>query len=105
VLLLNQDAAQALPLWRGVQASDSPRQRAAIVICELLVEDRQHHFSAAEEPAISQEAVQWYRRFIRMGAHGLIKQLHERMETVRLALPEFVRTLEAAHRQARQAAA
>jgi hypothetical protein len=40
--------------------------------------------------------------------HGralLIHQLHERMETIRLTLPAFVRVLEAAHRQARQVAA
>jgi len=39
-----------------------------------------------------------------LGAHALIQQLHERMETIRLTLPAFVRVLEAAHRQARQIA-
>jgi GT2 family glycosyltransferase/tetratricopeptide (TPR) repeat protein len=104
-LLLNQDVAEALPLWRRGQAPGALRQRAAIVICELLTGDRQHHFTAAEEPAMSQEVVKWYRQCIRMGAHALINQLHERMETIRLTLPAFVRVLEAAHRQARQAAA
>jgi GT2 family glycosyltransferase/tetratricopeptide (TPR) repeat protein/glycosyltransferase involved in cell wall biosynthesis len=104
-LLLNQDVAGALPLWRRAQAAGSLHQRAAVVICELLTGDRQHHFSAAEEPALSQEVVQWYRQCIRMGAHALINQLHERMESIRLTLPAFVRVLEAAHRQARQAAA
>ena len=91
-------------MWRRAQDSGSPRQRAAVVICELLTGDRQYHFPAAEEPAISQEAVQWYRRFIHMGAHALINQLHRRMETIRLTLPAFVRALEAAYRQACQAA-
>jgi tetratricopeptide (TPR) repeat protein len=104
-LLLNQEVAQALPLWRRGQAAGSLRQRAAIVICELLTGDRQHHFTAAEEPALSQEVVHWYRQFIHVGAHALIHQLHERLETIRLTLPAFVRALEAAHRQARQAAA
>jgi tetratricopeptide (TPR) repeat protein len=104
-LLLNQDLAQALPLWRGGPAAGSLRQRAAVVLCELLTGDRQHHFTAAEEPALSQEAVKWYRHCIHMGAHALIQQMHERLETIRLALPGFVRVLEAAHRQARQAAA
>jgi hypothetical protein len=75
------------------------------VLCELLTGDRQHHFTAAEEPAISQEAVQWYRQCIRMGAQPLINQLHERMDTIRLTLPAFVRVCEAAHRQASQVAA
>ncbi len=104
-LMLNHDVAQALPLWRRAQASASPRQRAALVLCELLAGDSQHHFSPAEELAISREAVGWYRHCIRMGAHAFIQQLHQRMETIRLALPAFVRALEAAHRQARQAAA
>jgi GT2 family glycosyltransferase/tetratricopeptide (TPR) repeat protein len=99
-LLLNQDAAGALPLWRRAQDSASVHQRAAVVLCELLTGDSQHHLTAAEEPLISQEAVQWYRQCIRMGAHALINQLHERMETIRLTLPAFVRVLEAAHRQA-----
>ncbi len=104
-LLLNQDVAQALPLWRRAPAPGSPRQRAAVVLCELLTGDRQHHFTAAEEPAISQEVVQWYRQCIRMGAQPLINQLHERMDTIRLTLPAFVRVCEAAHRQASQVAA
>jgi tetratricopeptide (TPR) repeat protein len=104
-LLLNQDVEQALRLWRRAPAPGSPRQRAALVLCELLTGDRQHHFTAAEEPAISQEAVQWYRQCIRMGAQPLINQLHERMDTIRLTLPAFVRVCEAAHRQASQVAA
>jgi O-antigen biosynthesis protein len=104
-LLLNQDAAQALALWRRAPAPGNPRQRAAVVLCELLTGDCQYHFTAAEEPAISQEVLQWYRQAIRMGAHGLINQLHERMETIRLTLPAFVRVCETAHRQARQVAA
>jgi glycosyltransferase involved in cell wall biosynthesis/Tfp pilus assembly protein PilF len=103
-LLLNQELAQALPLWRRAQASGVPRQRAAVVICELLTGDRQYHFTAEEEPALSQEVLQWYRRCIRMGAQALLRQMHERMETIRLTLPSLVRVLEAAHRQARQAA-
>jgi GT2 family glycosyltransferase/tetratricopeptide (TPR) repeat protein/glycosyltransferase involved in cell wall biosynthesis len=104
-LFLNQDVAGALSWWRRAQASGSLSQRAAVVICELLTGDRQHHFTAAEEPVLSREAVQWYRQCIRMGAHSLIQQLHERMESIRLTLPAFVRVLEAAHRQARQVAA
>jgi GT2 family glycosyltransferase/tetratricopeptide (TPR) repeat protein len=104
-LLLNQDVAQALPLWRRGQASASSRQRAAIVLCELLTGDRQLHFTDEDEPAISREAVKWYRQCIRMGAHVLIQQLHDRLEIIRLTLPAFVLVLEAAHRQARRAAA
>jgi tetratricopeptide (TPR) repeat protein len=103
-LLLSQDVAQALPLWRRAQASRSPRQMAAVVICELLTDDRQYHFSSDEEPAISQEVLQWYLQCIRMGAHTLVHQLHGRLESIRLVLPAFVHVVEAARRQTRQAA-
>lgn len=99
-LLLAQDVAQSLSFWRRAQPPASNRRRAAMVVCEVLTGDRQHHFTAAEEPAISAEVAQWYRQCIHMGAHGLIRQLHERMEAVRLSLPTFARILEAAHRQA-----
>jgi GT2 family glycosyltransferase/tetratricopeptide (TPR) repeat protein len=104
-LLLNQDVAAALPVWRRVMANASRQHRGAVVLCELLTEDRQYHFTAGEEPAISQDVVQWYRQCIRMGAHGIIHQLHERMDAIRLILPGFVRVCESAHRQARLAAA
>jgi tetratricopeptide (TPR) repeat protein len=104
-LLLNQDAAAALPFWRRVMSSNPGRHRGAVVLCELLTEDRQYNFTAAEEPAISQEVVQWYRQYIRLGAYGIINQLHERLDAIRSTLPTFVRVCEAAHRQARLAAA
>ncbi|MGA2750771.1 MAG: glycosyltransferase [Verrucomicrobiota bacterium] len=104
-LLLSQEAARALPLWRQAHSPGSARHRAAIVLCELLVGDRQHHFLPAEEPAISQEAVHWYRQWIRVGAHSLVSQLHQRMDQARLVLPGFAGVCEAAHRQARRAAA
>ena len=104
-LLLNQDAAAALPFWRRVLTANPRRHRGAVVLCEVLSDDCQYAFSPAEEPAISQEVVQWYRQCIRLGAHSLINQLHERIESIRLTLPTFVRVWETAHRQARLAAA
>jgi tetratricopeptide (TPR) repeat protein len=103
-LLLNHEVAQALPLWRRALAAGSPRQLAALALCELLMGDRQYHFTSAQEPAISQEVLQWYRHCIRMGARALLQHIHERMDAIRLALPAFARILEDAHRQARQAA-
>ena len=104
-LMLSQDIQQALPLWRRVCAPDSPRQRAALVLCELLSDDPRHELLPADEPAVSQEALKWYRQWIRVGAHSSIHQLHDNMEKVRIVLPGFARTWEAATRQVRQAAA
>ncbi len=102
-LLLSQEIEQALPLWR--HAASSPRQGAALLLCELLAGEGRHPFAPAEEPALSREAIYWYRQWIRVGAHSVLHQLHESMEKIRLVLPGFVRTWEAASRQARQVAA
>ncbi|MGA2176367.1 MAG: glycosyltransferase [Verrucomicrobiota bacterium] len=104
-LMLSQDIEQALPLWRDAHAPNSPRQRAALVLCELLAGAPRHQILPAEEPSLSQEAIYWYRQWINVGAHSLLHQLHESMEKIRLVLPGFVRAWEAATRQVRQAAA
>jgi tetratricopeptide (TPR) repeat protein len=105
VLMMNQDIEQALELWRNAQEPASPRQRAAIVLCEFLLGDRKLQLRPDEEPAVSKEALQWYRQWISAGAHSTAHQLHERMEPIRRVLPGFVRVWEAADRQARKVAA
>ncbi|HEX4122408.1 MAG TPA: glycosyltransferase [Verrucomicrobiae bacterium] len=105
LLMLNSDLEQALSLWRKAQAPLSVRHRAAIVLCELLAGDRQYQFPPDEEPAISREAVHWYRQWIGAGAHSLLHQIHESIGKIRLVLPGFVNVWEAADRQARKVAA
>jgi tetratricopeptide (TPR) repeat protein len=104
-LMLNQEIEQALPLWRRAHSPASPRHRAAILFCELLLGDRQHQFRPDEEPAISREAVYWYRQWISAGAHSSLHMLHERIEQIRLVLPAFVNVWDSANRQARKVAA
>jgi GT2 family glycosyltransferase/glycosyltransferase involved in cell wall biosynthesis/tetratricopeptide (TPR) repeat protein len=104
-LTLSQDIEQALPIWKVAHAPNSARQRAALILCEFLGSEAQHQVLPAEEAAISKEAIHWYRQWIRFGANPLIHRLHEKMDKIRLVLPSFVRTWEAASRKARQVAA
>lgn len=101
-LTLNQQISEAIPFWQAAPAS--PRQHAALVLCEILSDGGGTPIPALGESAVSREAIHWYRQWIRAGAHSVIHQLHERMETVRLQLPTFVQMWEKASRQAKAAA-
>jgi tetratricopeptide (TPR) repeat protein len=101
-LLLTQDAAGALPLWRGASLPGSSRQMAAVVLCELLTGGCDRQFPPDEEASVSRELVRWYRQLIAAGAHSSVRQLHERMEQARQVAPGFVRVWEAATQHARQ---
>lgn len=104
-LMLSQDIENAVPLWRRAQSTASPRRSAAVILCEVLLGDRQYQFSGDQEVAISREAVHWYQQWLRVGAHLLLHRLHERIEQIRLVLPSFAKNWEAADRLARPAAA
>jgi tetratricopeptide (TPR) repeat protein len=104
-LFLNQRADLALPFWRDPHLAPHPRCHAARVLCEILHDDLQFEFAAAQEPAISQEALKWYRRLIAVGANAVVYQLHQKIETARLILPGFVSVWEAATRKAAGTAA
>jgi predicted Zn-dependent protease len=102
-LLLTQKPEAALPFWLKAHSPNSPRQVAALVLCEFLTGDFHRQFAPAEEAAVSQELVKWYRQLIAVGAHFSVRQLHDRMEQIRQATPGFVRVWEAATQQAREA--
>ena len=104
-LLLTQDVNNALPLWRKAHSPNSPGQTAALVLCEFLAGEYSREFTPADEVLVSREFLQWYRRLIAAGAHSSVNLLHERMDQVRAVLPGFVRTWEAATKQAREALA
>ena len=104
-LLLTQKPEAALPFWLKAHSPNSPRQVAALALCEFLAGDFHRRFAAAEEAAVSQELVKWYRQLIAVGAHSCVHQLHDRMEQIRAVAPCFVRTWEAATKQARAATA
>jgi tetratricopeptide (TPR) repeat protein len=103
VLLLTGDAAQSLEFWKRARGS-SNRHRAAKVVCEVLT-GVASGINATEEADLSAETVQWYLRFIQMGAMDLIAKLHGRIEALQVTLPTFVKVLTAAHQKAQQAQA
>jgi hypothetical protein len=87
VLLLNQQIAESLALWRKLPAPQSPRQIAAIVLCEILGSGLNGVMKDVDETVVSQEFIQWYRRLVQAGAEILIRGLNQRMDQVRRVLP------------------
>ncbi len=95
-LLLSQETAAALPFWSGPSVPASPRQLAALVICEAAAGNWQRDLSPAQEPVVSQELLKWCRQLINFHANGLIQQLEGNLENLRVTVPSFVKVWEAA---------
>jgi glycosyltransferase involved in cell wall biosynthesis/2-polyprenyl-3-methyl-5-hydroxy-6-metoxy-1,4-benzoquinol methylase/tetratricopeptide (TPR) repeat protein/GT2 family glycosyltransferase len=103
-LLLGQNAERALPLWLKAHARKSTRHLAAIVLCEIATGVSGHRISSAEEPAISQEFIKWYRQLIRFGAAVLVRQISSQLPALRCVLPSAAVALENALKGAPAAA-
>ena len=104
-LLLSGDVEAVRPLWAQAHSPASARDVAVMVLLELLAEDCQRQFSAADEARVSQEFLKWYRHLIRFGARTVVSQINDRMERLRLILPTFAGTWDAAHKQAQETVA
>ncbi len=90
VLLVNQDAEQALSLWLKAHSPTSANHLAAIVLCECLTGGCDRSFSSSDEKLVSQEFQKWYRQLIKVGANSLVYQINESMDKIRRVLPTFV---------------
>ncbi len=102
-LLLNSDVDSALPLWTKAHSPKNARHLAALVLCEFLSGDCHRSFPSADETSVSQEFLKWYRQLIAAGAHGLVNQINEGMDTLRPVVPSFVAMFEAARKQVEHA--
>ena len=104
VLLLSQDAPAALPLWSSEAIPASPRQLAAVIICEAVAGKWQRRIPAADEARVSQEMLKWCRTLIAMRANDVIGTLTANLEKLREVVPSFVGFWEAASKEASQVA-
>jgi len=93
-LLLGQNAERALPLWLKAHSAASARHLAAIVLCEVAAGASSRQFAPADEPAVSQEFLKWYRQLIRFGAAALVRQLNSQLPALRNVLPSGAAALE-----------
>jgi tetratricopeptide (TPR) repeat protein len=95
-LLLSGNPGEALPLWKQLDGEQNHCYRAAIIICEILLDQQPDVRTSDLAGPVNQEFVSWYRRLLGVNASQLIEVLNGRMEPLRCVVPEAVRLLEAA---------
>jgi predicted Zn-dependent protease len=98
-LLLNQKPGEALPILRALENGAAHRTTAAAILGELLVHEGPNTRAMLNEPAVSQEFLQWYRRLLKSNASEAVQTVNEQLDLLDTVLPSATRVL----RQAVQA--
>jgi tetratricopeptide (TPR) repeat protein len=95
-LLCSGNAMEALPLWQKLSSAQNPLSLAPLVICEVVNDMTGRTLPSAEEPAVSQEFLKWYRRLLGAENTKLIHELNGRLKSLERILPSAATILEAA---------
>jgi glycosyltransferase involved in cell wall biosynthesis/predicted Zn-dependent protease len=98
-LLLGQDAAAALPLWRAQAADGKPDALAAAALCAV-IHGEELAVPVEQEPAVSRAFMQWYRRLLSVNARGVLEAINGRLSDLEAMLPGAAKVLQAALREA-----
>jgi tetratricopeptide (TPR) repeat protein len=99
-LLLSGQPDGALALWKQFGAASNPSHRAALIICETLLNQPLQPVPAEMAGRVDQEFVTWYRRLLAANAGKVIHALNQRTELLRRVVPAAVQMLEAARAEA-----
>jgi tetratricopeptide (TPR) repeat protein len=94
-LLLAQDVDGALALWQRLSAPMPPRAWAGRILCECL-RGLPSTVPPNAEPAVSQELLGWYRRFLDWEAGDLVRAVNDHVPRLQQLLPTATRVLEQA---------
>jgi len=92
-LLLNQNVAEALPLWRQPQLADQISGRAAMILCELVSDQNSFALESRMETLVSREFMNWYKRLVAAGAGNVVEGINERVPTLNAVLPSAASAL------------
>jgi tetratricopeptide (TPR) repeat protein len=98
-LLLGQDAAGALPLWRRLAEGGRPDALGAAVLCAVIMGE-ELPVPAEAEAAASQAFMQWYRRLLAASARGALEVVNGRLTDLEAMVPGAAKVLQAALRDA-----
>jgi tetratricopeptide (TPR) repeat protein len=104
VLMLVNQCAEAVPLWRQLRAETDPVLAAALLLCETVADDNQFSPPAHLETQISREFLKWYQRLIKFNGRAAIEALNARVDSLGLRLPTVARMLQVAFAEADAAA-
>jgi len=85
-LMLSGEVASALVLWRKSSATET-RSHAAALFCELSDGRTGTLVDPGEEPAVSREFLQWYRRMLACGATAAVERVNQARARLEEILP------------------
>ncbi len=95
-LLLNQQAQEALTLWRQVPNGDPIARAAVVILCQLVVGAPPQVMSPSLEGQVSAQFIRWYRRLLEYGAVQVLEAINQRLGVLSAALPTAAGNLQAA---------
>jgi tetratricopeptide (TPR) repeat protein len=99
-LLLSGRAEEALTLWERLSTPFNPTHRAAVTICQSLLQRPLQDIPAHLASHVNQEFISWYRRLLAVNASQVIQRLNQHTKALRQIVPDAVRILESAFAEA-----
>ena len=99
-LMLRGELAGAVPHWRAAAAHDRPERTAALILCELCLDQLGRHVLNGNSTAVNGEFLRWYQRLLQVQARQPLLQINERLGQLETVLPGAARTLKAAMAEA-----
>jgi hypothetical protein len=95
-LTLSGKAEEAAALWRKQAVTSNPSHRAALMLCETLL-DRPCEAVAIERAGpVNQAFVSWSRRLLTFNASAVVLGLNQRIDVLRRVVPAAANVLAAA---------
>ncbi len=79
--------AEALPFFRGAADAEGPATRAAIILCEVVLDQPLTDVPSEQEAKISAEFIGWYRRLLATNAKPTVLTVNSRVDLLRRMLP------------------
>jgi glycosyltransferase involved in cell wall biosynthesis/thioredoxin-like negative regulator of GroEL len=93
-LLLNGHVHEALPLWSEVSRSNDAASSCGLILCRLFAGEPLSALPPDREVAVSQDLIRRYRLSVKLGLDGWVNALHQRVGTLRQALPSAARLID-----------
>jgi tetratricopeptide (TPR) repeat protein len=104
VLLLAGDTDSALSFWKQLGGGGNPSHRAALLICEALLDKPLQPIPTELVSAVAKEFIVWYRRLLAANASRVIADLNRRLEIFRPIIPAAISMVDQALAEANGAA-
>jgi len=94
--LLHQDLSKATSLFRRFHVPGNPRHQAALILCAVATNSATQLTPPTNEPTVSREFIQWFRKLIDYKANAVLESIPENMAQLHRLLPTSASALEEA---------